>query len=131
VNDRSVGIAAALDAASIVVFAAVGVRSHEIDSGFGDVFTIAAPFLIGLAIGWLVARAWDRPLAIVTGLIAWVATIVIGMPLRNLVFDRGTATSFIVVTTLFTCACLVGWRVVAWLITRRTSRPDRAHTSVR
>ena len=121
-NERRVGIAAALDAASIVVFAAVGVRSHEIDSGFGDVFTIAAPFLIGLAVGWLVARAWDAPFAFRTGVIAWVATILVGMLLRRFVFDRGTAMSFVIVTTLFVGACLLGWRVVARVVSRRATR---------
>jgi Protein of unknown function (DUF3054) len=112
VNERRVGIAAALDAASIVVFAAIGVRNHELDSGLGDVFTVAAPFLIGLAAGWVAARAWDRPFALRTGIIVWAATIVVGMVLRSRVFDRGTAASFVIVATLFTAACLLGWRLV-------------------
>jgi Protein of unknown function (DUF3054) len=113
VNERRVGVAAALDAAAIVMFAAIGVRNHELDSGLGDVLVIAAPFLIGAGTGWVVARAWDRPFALRTGVIVWVATSVVGMVLRNLVFDRGTAASFVVVATLFTGACLLGWRAVA------------------
>ena len=123
VTERRLAVATGLDAASIVLFAAVGVRNHEIDSGFGDVATIAAPFLIGLAVGWIAGRAWDRPFAFRTGLIAWLATIVVGMLLRNLVFDRGTAASFVIVATVFIGACLLGWRLVAQLATRRTGAP--------
>jgi hypothetical protein len=123
VSERRLAVAAGLDAATIVLFASIGVRNHEIDSGFGDVATIAAPFLIGSAVGWVAARAWEQPFAWRTGAIVWVATIVGGMLLRNLVFDRGTATSFIVVATLFIGACLVGWRLVARFVTRRRRRP--------
>jgi hypothetical protein len=123
VSERRLAVAAGLDAASIVLFAAIGVRNHEIDSGFGDVATIAAPFLIGLAVGWIAGRAWERPFAFRTGLIAWLATIVVGMLLRNVVFDRGTAASFVIVAILFIGACLLGWRLVARLVTRRTDAP--------
>jgi hypothetical protein len=35
------------------------------------------------------------------------------------VFDRGTATSFVIVATLFLGACLVGWRAAAAAMDRR------------
>ena len=126
VDDRRIGVAAALDAASIVVFVAIGTRSHDVDSGFGDVFAIAAPFLIGLGAGWVAATAWRRPFAVVTGVVVWVVTVAVGMVLRNLVFDRGTAVSFVVVATLFLGACLVGWRLVAHAVSRRRPRPADA-----
>jgi len=117
-KERRVAIAAALDAAAIVLFVAIGRRNHDEDPGLGGTFETAAPFLIALAVGWLVARAWRRPFALVTGVVVWAVTIALGMLLRNLVFDRGTAASFIVVATLFTGALLIGWRLVARRLTR-------------
>ncbi len=117
-KERRVAIAAALDAAAIVLFVAIGRRNHDQDPGLSGTFETAAPFLIALAVGWIVARAWREPFSLVTGTIVWVVTIVLGMLLRNLVFDRGTAASFIVVATLFTGALLIGWRLAARRLTR-------------
>ena len=76
-------------------------------------FRIAAPFLIGLAAGWIVARAWRRPFDLVTGCTIWVVTIAVGMVLRRTLFDRGTAFSFVIVASVFTGVLLIGWRLVA------------------
>jgi cytochrome bd-type quinol oxidase subunit 1 len=116
--ERRITVALVLDVIAITVFVAAGRRTHDQEPGLLGVFTTAAPFLIALAIGWIVSRAWRRPFAVVTGVIVWVATIAIGMPLRNLVFDRGTATSFVLVATGFTFATLVGWRLVALFLER-------------
>jgi hypothetical protein len=55
VTGPRVRIAVALDIAVIVVFVAIGRRNHDEGSGFGEVLRIAAPFLIGLAAGWIAA----------------------------------------------------------------------------
>ncbi len=111
---RTAITSAVADLVAVVVFVAIGRRSH--DEG-GNVVTetaaVAAPFLIALAVGWLAARAWRRPRALTTGAAVWVCTVALGMVLRHWVFDRGTATSFIVVATLVTGAFLLGWRLVA------------------
>ena len=117
-NSRSVLIAAVLDAASVLVFVTVGRRNHNEGTAIDGVITVATPFLISLAIGWLISRAWRRPMSLRIGAIVWMTTVVVGMLLRNLVFDRGTATSFVIVTTLFLGAVLIGWRVVAARVTR-------------
>lgn len=120
--ERRVTVAAVLDVVAITVFVAAGRRTHDQEPGLLGVFTTAAPFLIALVMGWIAARAWRRPFALVTGVIVWIATIVVGMPLRNLVFDRGTATSFVLVATGFTFATLVGWRLVALGVDRARHR---------
>lgn len=107
---RRIGIAAALDVVSVVVFVALGRRSHDETT---SVLTIAAPFLIALGLGWLAARAWRSPFALRTGLVVWTVTLVAGMVLRHWVFDRGTALSFMIVATLVLGAFLLGWRVLA------------------
>ncbi len=116
-----VRIPAALDITVVLVFVAIGRRNHEEGSGFEEVLRIAAPFLIGLAVGWIVARAWRRPFDLVTGCTIWVVTIALGMVLRKTVFDRGTAVSFIIVASVFTGVLLLGWRLVARRMTRRVT----------
>ncbi|MHB1129161.1 MAG: DUF3054 domain-containing protein [Ilumatobacteraceae bacterium] len=115
-NCRSVAIAATLDVAGVIVFVAVGRRNHNEGTALDGVMTVAAPFLIALAIGWLVSRAWRQPMNLRTGVIIWASTIVFGLLLRNLAFDRGIATSFIIVATLFLGAVLLGWRAIFRLV---------------
>jgi hypothetical protein len=40
-----------------------------------------------------------------------VTTVALGMVLRKLVFDEGTATAFVIVATVFTGAVSNGWRL--------------------
>jgi hypothetical protein len=105
--------AAGIDIIAIVVFVAIGRRSHDEGSALGGIAAVAGPFLIGLAAGWLVARAWVRPMAPSTGFVVWPVTVLVGMVLRHFVFDRGTAMAFIIVATIVTGVFLVGWRMVA------------------
>lgn len=117
---RAAARAAALDVASVVLFVAVGRRSHdEGGNPLAETLKVAAPFLIALAVGWVVARAWQRPASLRTGLMVWPVTVALGMVLRHWVFDRGTAASFIVVATVATGVLLLGWRAVALAIARR------------
>jgi len=118
---RRAVLAAALDVVAIVVFVAIGRRSHDEGSTVGGVLTVAAPFLIALVIGWIAARAWARPMQVASAFIIWPITVAVGMVLRNLVFDRGTALSFIIVATIVTGVFLVGWRMVA----ARATHPGR------
>ena len=114
-------IAAALDAFVVVAFVAIGRRNHDENPGLAGLVDTAAPFVLGLALAWLVARAWRAPWSWQTGLIVWVGTVAAGMALRKFVFDEGTALSFVIVTTVFLGTFLNGWRVVARLLsTRRT-----------
>ena len=110
---RRAVIAAIADVVAIVVFVAIGRRNHDEGTTVDGIATVAAPFLIALAVGWLVSRAWARPLAPHTAFVIWPVTVAVGMVLRNLVFDRGTAASFIIVATVVTGVFLVGWRLVA------------------
>ncbi|MDQ1425484.1 MAG: hypothetical protein QOD72_2982, partial [Acidimicrobiaceae bacterium] len=99
--------------ALVLVFVALGRTSHEEGQMLSGTLSVAAPFLIALALGWAVARAWRQPLALRTGVVVWITTVVAGMVLRHTVFDRGTALAFIIVATLFTGLFLLGWRAIA------------------
>ena len=111
-SDRRLTIAVALDVFVVVLFVAIRRRNHEESGAFRSVIETAAPFLIGLAVGWAATRAWRRPMQLLTGLTIWPITVLVGMIVRNLVFDRGTATSFVIVATIFLGATLVGWRAL-------------------
>jgi len=131
--DRRTPLAAGLDTALVVLFVAVGRREHDRDSAIAGLVDTAAPFVIALALTWLVLRVWRSPVAWRTGVGVWAGTLVGGMVLRNLVFGDGTATSFVVVAAAFLAASLIGWRVVAGLIDRRrhaTSDDMQAPTTV-
>jgi len=116
---RRVAIAAAADIVAILVFVALGRNNHGEGETVGGIVTVAAPFLIGLALGWIAARAWKRPMQVDAAFIIWPVTVVAGMLLRRFVFDRGTALPFIIVATIVTGVFLVGWRLVAAWVSRR------------
>lgn len=102
-----------LDVLCVLFFVVLGRRSHHEDGSFlGATFKVAAPFLIALVVGWVVARAWRNPTALGAVAVIWVVTVALGMVLRNLVFDRGTAVSFIIVTSIVTFVLLFGWRLL-------------------
>ena len=108
-----------LDVVSVLVFIAMGRGTHNEEGTIEGIVVTAAPFLIALGVGWLITRAWQAPTSLRVGAGVLTTTIVGGMLLRRFVFDEGTATSFMIVATLFLSACLLGWRALAGLIARR------------
>ena len=115
---RSVILGAlALDTVLVVAFAAIGRASHDSDVWTG-LWQTAWPFLAGLAIGWLVTRAWRSPAAPVrTGLGVWALTVAGGMLLRW-ASGQGTALPFVVVASVTLLGGIVGWRIIA-VVARR------------
>jgi len=121
-----VTLAVVLDVVSVLVFAAGGRATHSADSPLSAVAGIAWPFLVGLAVAWVVLRAWRRPLAPwPVGVGAWALTWAVGMALRAAT-GESLAVPFLVVSALFLLATLVGWRLVATLVARlRAARAPR------
>ena len=109
-----------LDTTSVVVFVLVGRATHD-QAGTTGTLRTAGPFLIALGIGWIVTRAWNDPASIRTGVGVLTSTFVLGMVLRRLVFDDGTALSFVLVAAAFLTLFMVGWRMIAFTIERRSS----------
>jgi hypothetical protein len=105
---------AALDVALVVVFAAVGRRSHAEGLDLGGVATTAWPFLAGTVVGWALATLTldGSPTTLAFGAVVVTSTVVVGMLLRG-VTGQGSAWSFVVVATLVVSALLLGWRLVA------------------
>jgi hypothetical protein len=114
--------AAALDAGAIVAFAIVGRANHDEGilgrAGLG-LATTAWPFLVGAAIGWIIAKGWTKPCAWrPTGVIVWASTLVGGMVLR-VASGQGVEVTFVIVAGLVLSAFLIGWRVISGLLAKR------------
>ena len=109
---------------AVLVFVAIGRASHHHGETVAGTASTAWPFLAGLAAGWIVTRAWDRPLPLApTGLIVWISCVAMGMVLR-VVAGQGTAAAFIAVALGFLGLELLGWRLLAR--TARRARPARS-----
>ena len=103
----------------MVLFVAIGRRNHDEGTAIDGIATVAAPFLIALVVAWLSSRAWRTPGSMRTSVIVWLVTVFGGLESRHFVFDRGTATPFVIVTTLVLGAFIVGGRFVLNLRLRR------------
>jgi peptidoglycan/LPS O-acetylase OafA/YrhL len=119
-----VAVAAVVDVVLVVVFVLIGRTSHGEQETAGGFITTFWPFLVGLAVGWVVARAWRRPMSVGhTGLVVWIATVVVGLLLR-LLTGQGAPFAFVVVASIVLGAFLVGWRVLLAALDRRSTRPS-------
>lgn len=117
-DSRPALTALATDVACVLVFCAIGRRSHAEGLTLAGLAETSWPFLTGAAVGWLVGRAWRRPLALLpTGIVVWVCTVAVGMLLRR-ALAAGTAASFVVVASLATALLLLGWRAAVALLLR-------------
>jgi len=120
------GAALAFDVVAILLFAAVGRRSHAEGLAVLGVLRTAWPFLAGVAIGWLLARAWRAPSALLpSGAAVWLSALVVGMLLR-VATGAGTAPSFLVVAAVSLAVLLLGWRLVARAVPARRPAVDVA-----
>lgn len=111
--------ALATDVVCLIVFAAIGRRSHDEGLNLAGIAETAWPFVTGALAGWLLSLGWRRPYSLLpTGVAVWVCTIVVGMLLRKLT-SAGVAPSFVVVASIATAVLLLGWRAGIAVLTRR------------
>jgi Protein of unknown function (DUF3054) len=114
-----IALSVAADVAAVLLFALLGSRSHD-GGGAGEVLAIAAPFVVGALLGWLLSPvARDAPMSVRAGWHVWAATLAIGLLARRFVFSRGTAPAFVIVAAMVLAVLIIGWR---WI---RASRIDR------
>jgi hypothetical protein len=118
VGARMVTLAAVADLVAVLVFAAVGRSSHAEGLTAAGVLETAAPFLLGLGVGWLAGRVWRSPVGATLGLWAWAGTAVVGLVVRAVVIHR-LPVSFVLVASVSLAVFLLGWRLVARLVTHR------------
>ena len=112
-TSRLVVVSFLIDVACVLLFVILGRRNHHESGSFvSATLKVAAPFLIALVVGWILARGWRNPTALGTVAVVWVVTVALGMVLRHFVFDRGTATAFVIVASVVTFVLLFGWRLL-------------------
>jgi hypothetical protein len=115
-------IAFLADAGCLVLFSAVGRRSHGEGLTLGGLLTTLWPFLAGLVAAWLVGRLWRAPGRVApSGLVAWGGALTLGMLLRA-ASRQGVQVSFVIVAAIVLAALLLGWRAVVPPVGRRIRR---------
>jgi hypothetical protein len=97
------------DVCCVLAFVVIGRANHHAGGSLAGMTSTAWPFLVGLAVGEVVTRAWRRPAAL-------------GQVLRA-VSGQGTDLVFIGVSALFLGLFLIGWRLVAVRILAVRSQP--------
>ena len=107
------------DLACFLAFALLGLRSHEDGITAGGVARAAVPFQIGwLAVNLLFAKPRAASDARQVARL-WVPAWAIGLVTRILLFDRGFAVTFAIVSLLVNGVLLMLWRsVLAPLVLR-------------
>ncbi len=121
-SQRAVVTTAIVDVVAVVLFVAIGRRNHNEGTTLSGVLSVAAPFLIALGISWIGLRTWREPFNRASMVATWVITVVIGLLLRRLVFDRGIATSFIIVATITLGVLLSLGRLLSRKLSAKTSQ---------
>jgi hypothetical protein len=105
-RDVPVWVAALADAAVLVLFVAIGRRSHHEDAGMAGFVRVLWPFAAGLVIGWIGSGLYRAPMAFRRAVVAWIITVFVGVALAS----------------LFIGGCMLGWRAVVVRVSRRRAR---------
>jgi hypothetical protein len=120
VNTRSTRLVLAVgDALAIVLFAGIGLMSHDEGVTAGGLARNALPILVIWFAAAPVLGTCRRP-GLRTLLLAWAVSVVAGVFLRKFVFGRpadiGDLPVFLAVTLAVTLAFLLAWRGIAALV---------------
>ena len=117
-------MAAAADVAVVLVFVAIGRRSHGESNDASGFLATLWPFLAGLAAGAAVTRLYASDGAALSwrrAVPAWLVTVAVGLALRIGVVGHEFKLSFAIVATAFLGLFLLGWRAVFLVVARRRS----------
>lgn len=109
-------LALAADALLIILFAALGRRTHESGMDPAGILWTALPFLLAWAVATLATRrSWARLWP--AGVVVWGVTVIGGLLLR-VAFGDTAAFSFQLVTAAVLAVFLLGRRLVTTLLLR-------------
>ncbi|WP_296602056.1 DUF3054 domain-containing protein [Nocardioides sp.] len=116
----------AADLLCVLALAIGGKDTHDADQSDWVVLVIAWPFALAAAAAHAALRSRGRSTTRVwpEGAVVAVVTYALGMVLRALA-GRGLAPGFLVVAGLFLAATMLGWRLVALLVRRRSTSAAR------
>jgi hypothetical protein len=109
----------------LVVFVLVGRRSHDEGSGVEGFLRVLWPFAVGLVIATVASGTWRAPLEWRRAIVTWLLTVALGMALRIAVQGRDFKPTFVIVTTVFVGAGMLGWRAVVRRVRVRLSTRAR------
>ncbi|GMA19742.1 DUF3054 domain-containing protein [Arsenicicoccus piscis] len=113
-----------LDVVLVLVFAAIGRRSHDESGALVGVLVTAWPFLVGLLVGWVATLALRRaPESVVGGVPVWLGAAWVGMAVRAL-SGGGTAWSFLLVATITLGVLLMVPRLVVAQVRKGRQAPS-------
>ena len=118
-----------LDALTVVSFVVIGRDNHGFATDWAETVRVAVPFLLALAVGIVVTKAWLNPTSLLVGLGIATVTVVLGLLLRRFIFDGGTASTFVWLTAGWMIAWMVVWRVVAHGIERFVHHREASSTA--
>jgi|YNPNPStandDraft_1061719.scaffolds.fasta_scaffold18083_3 uncharacterized membrane protein YeaQ/YmgE (transglycosylase-associated protein family) len=127
-SGRRMAILVAGDIVALLVFAAIGRRSHGEATGPGAILEVArtaAPFILGwliaasLAGAYAPARTRGPGAMLLTTLIGWTGGLILGAVFRAIMIGRFSPLSFYVITFLVALAILGGWRAAFALVEGR------------
>ncbi len=114
-----------VDVIAVLVFVLIGRSSHAESETLAGITRTSWPFLLGTALGWLLARRRGRELSSpAAGLWVWPTTVVVGM-LARAASGQGVDAAFVVVASAFLGLFLLGWRLVGGLARTRLRRSGR------
>jgi hypothetical protein len=106
----------------LVVFVVAGRRSHDEGSGLEGFLRVWWPFAVALVVATLASGTWRAPLEWRRAIVAWLVTVALGMTLRIAVQGREFKPTFVIVTTVFVGAGMLGWRAVVRKLAARRAR---------
>ena len=116
-------VSAAIDVVVVVIFAALGRSTHASAVTITGVLGTAWPFLVGLALAWLVLRVHRRSRALwPTAVGVWGITWATGIAVRAAV-GTGIALPFVLVAAGSLALLLIGWRLLAKAFGERSLLP--------
>ncbi|WP_417220294.1 DUF3054 domain-containing protein [Arthrobacter sp.] len=111
-----------IDLLLVVLFAALGRRSHAEGLDIAGILGTAAPFLLALLVFSCITVIWKEPNRFWPhGVVLWIGTVALGLILRVL-FGATAAVPFIIVATIVLGVFLLGRRLVGTLLMRRKVR---------
>ena len=110
----------AVDVVVVLVFAALGRRTHDGGGALPGVADTAWPFLVALLLGHVLVRG---AVTLRAGIVVWAVTVAGGMVLRQVTGD-GTALAFVVVATAFLGAGMLGARLALRISSLRRGRAN-------
>ncbi|NND02557.1 MAG: DUF3054 domain-containing protein [Acidimicrobiia bacterium] len=116
--NRSTTTVLAVDVAIVVSFVLFGRETHESPFDIAESTRIAAPFMAGLGLAWLIPTIRSASLRLIAGLIVGAVTAAVGMVLRSAVFGDGVSGAFPIVATAYLVGLMSLSRVALALVAR-------------